>query len=64
VDGQQSGDEGEQQRCGCQRPDEPGQLDEQGADQVRWWAERDAAVAAAWAAPGTVDVVDDLSIFY
>ena len=31
---------------------------------VRSWAERDAAVAAAWAAPGTVDVVDDLSVFY
>ena len=31
---------------------------------VRSWAERDAAVAAAWAAPGTVDVVDDLGVFY
>jgi osmotically-inducible protein OsmY len=31
---------------------------------VRSWAERDAAVAAAWAAPGTVDVVDDLNVFY
>jgi osmotically-inducible protein OsmY len=31
---------------------------------VRSWAERDAAVAAAWAAPGTLDVVDDLNILY
>jgi osmotically-inducible protein OsmY len=31
---------------------------------IRSWAERDAAVAAAWAAPGTIDVVDDLNIFY
>jgi len=31
---------------------------------VRSWAERDAAVSAAWAAPGTVDVIDDLSVIY
>jgi osmotically-inducible protein OsmY len=31
---------------------------------VRSWAEHDAAVAAAWAAPGVTDVNDRLSIFY
>jgi osmotically-inducible protein OsmY len=31
---------------------------------VRSWVERDAAVSAAWAAPGTVDVVDNLNVFY
>ena len=31
---------------------------------VRSWAERDAALSAAWAAPGTVDVIDDLSVLY
>jgi osmotically-inducible protein OsmY len=28
------------------------------------WAERDAAVAAAWAAPGVTDVNDRLSVYY
>ena len=31
---------------------------------VASWAEHDAAVAAAWAAPGVTDVSDRLSIFY
>jgi osmotically-inducible protein OsmY len=31
---------------------------------VRSWAEHDAAVAAAWAAPGVTDVNDRLTIFY
>jgi osmotically-inducible protein OsmY len=31
---------------------------------VRSWAERDAAVEAAWAAPGVTDVSDRLSILY
>jgi len=31
---------------------------------VRSWAEHDAAVAAAWAAPGVTQVDDRLSIFY
>ena len=31
---------------------------------VRSWAEHDAAVAAAWAAPGVTSVDDRLSIFY
>jgi osmotically-inducible protein OsmY len=31
---------------------------------VASWAEHDAAVAAAWAAPGVTDVNDRLSIFY
>ena len=31
---------------------------------VASWAERDAAVAAAWAAPGVVDVVSCLQLFY
>lgn len=31
---------------------------------VASWAEHDAAVAAAWAAPGVTDVSDRLSVFY
>lgn len=30
---------------------------------VRSWAERDAAVAAAWSAPGVTDVDDRLEIY-
>jgi osmotically-inducible protein OsmY len=29
---------------------------------VRSWAEHDAAVAAAWSAPGIVDVRDDIRV--
>jgi osmotically-inducible protein OsmY len=31
---------------------------------VRSWAERDAAVAAAWAAPGVRDVDDRIEVTY
>jgi osmotically-inducible protein OsmY len=31
---------------------------------VRSWAERDAAVAAAWVAPGVTDVRDHLTVLY
>jgi osmotically-inducible protein OsmY len=31
---------------------------------VASWAERDSAVAAAWAVPGVVDVDDRLELFY
>jgi osmotically-inducible protein OsmY len=31
---------------------------------VACWAERDSAVAAAWAAPGVIDVDDRLELFY
>ena len=31
---------------------------------VRFWAERDEAVGAAWAVPGVVDVIDELVIAY
>jgi hypothetical protein len=33
-------------------------------DQVRSWDERDAAVAAAWAAPGVKSVDDLLTVAY
>jgi osmotically-inducible protein OsmY len=31
---------------------------------VRFWAERDEAVRAAWAVPGVIDVIDELVIAY
>jgi len=32
------------------------------AGTVRSWAEHDDAIAAAWNAPGVVDVIDDLTV--